>query len=181
MKDSERNHLNMGRRLQEFRTAHTGSFPAGTRGAELFDEVDTIVDNLEKHADEQDAAALARKQATEQKESACDALRALLKQVNETARGMEKLFPGISSHFQMPRGGDQGVISRANTFVKEAVPFQAEFVKRDLPATFFAEIGDAVKEVEDAIDRQNAAMTVRSARPPQLQTMSNNCAPPKTN
>ena len=158
MQDTTLRYLNMGRRVTDFNETYATSFPAGSRGSQLITVINTAVETLERQGARQDAADLDGQQATDEKNAALAALVNLLRPINQTARGMEKLFPGIGGRFRMPRGSDQNFINRARAYIEEATPLAAEFTSRGLPADFTETLDAAVTRVESAIDRQNAAL-----------------------
>lgn len=158
MNDTTLRHLNMGRRVVVFTETHAASFPAGSRGSQLITILEAVTTALETQGAKQDAADLDGQRATEEKNAALDALLDLMRPINQTARGMEKLFPGIGGRFKMPRGSDQNFINRARAFIAEATPMAAEFTSRGLPANFLTTLDAAITQVENAVDAQNAAL-----------------------
>lgn len=158
MNDTSQRHLDMGRRVTDFTDTHTAGFPAGSRGRQLITIITAATTALETQGAKQDAADLDGQQATDEKNAALAALVGLMRPMNQTARGMEKLFPGIGGRFRMPRGSDQNFINRARAFIDEATPIAAEFTHRGFPADFLTTFDAAIGAVESAIDQQNQAL-----------------------
>jgi hypothetical protein len=157
MQDTTIRYLNAGRRMGDFTTTYGPSFPVRSRGSELITVITAATTELETQGARQDAATLDIQQATVEKRAALAALLDLLRAINQTARGMEKLFPGIGGRFRMPRGSDQNYINRARAFIEEATPMTAEFTSRGLPDDFLTTLAAAIGALESAIDRQNNA------------------------
>lgn len=164
MQDTAIRHLNMGRRVADFADTHMAAFPAGSRAVTLINAIKAAVAAMETAGAKQDAADVAGKQATDQKYAARGALLGRMRPINQTARGMEKLFPGISAQFAMPRGsGDQTVINRAQAFIAGATPIAAEFTNRGLPANFLTELAAAIAPMMNATNLQNEALGSETA------------------
>jgi hypothetical protein len=163
MNDTALRYLNMGRRVTDFAGSKASSFPANSRASQLITSITAAVTALETQSAKQDAADLDGRQATDEKDAARDALVNLLRPINQTARGMEKLFPGIGVRFKMPRGSDQNVINRARAFIEEATPIATEFANRGLPANFLTTLAPAITQMVTTIDRQNTALGAQTA------------------
>lgn len=162
MKDITRNHLERGRRVADFNAAHAASFPAGSRASVLATEISAAVTTMETSGAKQDAAELDRQQATDQKDAARLVLLNLMRAVSGTARGMERLFPGITARFRMPRGSDQNLLDRARAFIEEATPMAADFTGRGLPADFLTTLEAAAVALEAAMTSQNQALAAQT-------------------
>ncbi len=159
MKDITVRHLNTGRRVIEFVHSRAMSFIIRSRGDVLFTAIKTAVATMETEGAKQEAAERARKEATDRKEAARDALLELLRQINRTARGMKKLVPGISSQFAMPRShGDQIILNTARAFRAAATPVAAEFTGRGLPDDFLTALDASINLMDEAIDAQDEAL-----------------------
>lgn len=163
MRDITVRYLGMGRRVADLTAAHAASFPAGSRGSQLITVINEAVTELETQGAKQDAADLDGQQATAEKKAALAILQNLMKPISQTARGMEKLFPGIGGRFKMPRGSEQNFLNRARAFVTEGTPMKAEFTARGFAADFLATLEAAAVAVEAAIDRQNQALAAQTA------------------
>lgn len=164
MDDVAIRHLNMGRRVTDFTLPHAASFPAGSRGGELMAKIRAAVETMEAEGAKQENAERDGQQATDRKRAAGEVLLGLMREINRTARGMKKLFPGISSQFAMPRTfGDQLVVSTARSYITAATPVAAEFTGRGLPANFPGALDTAIKNFENAIDAQVTARNEQTA------------------
>ena len=163
MEDFILRHLEMGRRATDFIITYAAAFPAASRASALIAIINAAVKTLETAGNKQDAADLDGQQATDEKQAALAVLVGLMRPINQTARGMEKLYPGISSRFKMPRGSAQNFINRARAYIAEGTPMAAEFTSRGFPANFLTTLEAAVVAVESAIDRQNQARNAQTA------------------
>jgi hypothetical protein len=164
MKDSQIRQLDAGQRVREFASAHNADFPAGTRGAVVIDALKTAISQTEKQAAAQDAANLDRQEATEEKQAAINTLLAQMRAINSTARSIDNLFPGMKDQFKMTRGsGDQVAVTRARAYITEAMPIQARFTDRGLPATFLTDLQAAIDAVGEADNHQSAALAAQTA------------------
>ncbi len=163
MKDSDIRQLNRGRRVQQFNSTFSPPFVEGSRGAEMIAAHNAAVAEVVEQAGRQDAATLDRQESTEQKDAAIKSLSQLLKAVNQTARSMNKPFPGIADQFKMPRNSDQSVLNRAHAFIAAATPMAAEFTSRGLPESFLDDLQAAINNVVAAEDRQAAALANQTA------------------
>jgi hypothetical protein len=164
MKDVTVRHLDMGRRVNDFTDSHKASFPAGSRAAVLVGNTSTAVSDLETAGAKQEGAERAGQEATRQRDAAIVVLLTLMRAINRTARGMEKLHPGIAALFKMPRSsGDQIIINTARAFLAEATPRAAEFTARGLPANFLTTLEAAINAVLSAIDAQAEALAAQTA------------------
>jgi phage-related tail protein len=163
MMDSETRQLNRGRRVREFVSTLTATFPAGSRGAALFAAVDAAITEVEEQAARQDAANLDRQESTEQKETAINALLEKMRAINRTARSLNKQLPGLADQFKMARGSTQAIVTRARAFITAATPIQTEFTSRGLPDTLLTDLQAAIDAVAEAEARQSAALAEQMA------------------
>ena len=150
--------LDMGRRVRDFIDAQAAHFLAASRGGELSKIINDAVAKLETAGAQQETAERSRQDATIRKDAAFDKLLEQLRAINQTARGMEKLHPGIATLFRMPRGnGDQATLNTARAFVTEATLIAVEFIERGLPADFLATLEATIAEALSAIGAQDEA------------------------
>jgi hypothetical protein len=164
MNDSQIRELDMCQRVRALANSRAADFPAGSHRTTLVVALKLTITQVETHAAEQDAAALDHQEATEQKRVAINSLLQQLKAISQTARSINEQFPGIADQFRMPRDSDRSILNRARAYINDAAPFASEFIKRDLPATFIADLQAAIDLVEaaethksDALARQTAA------------------------
>jgi len=158
MNDTAVRQLDMGRRVRDFTNSLAALFTTGSRARLLVDRANEAVALLETESAKQLNAARSEQDATDRKD---ELLRQLLEQmsaVNLTARGMNKLYPGITALFRMPRGsGIQNCINTARSFITEATPRAADFTGRGLPANFLTTMEATIAQLLAVIDEQDEA------------------------
>lgn len=163
MQDSESRQMDRGQRVDEFAVMQVASFPAGSRGAELFAAHKAASVLAEKWAAKQAEAHLDWQEATEEKDAAINSLLAEMRLINRTARSMDKQFPGIADQFKMPRGSDQNVLNYARLYIEVATPMAAEFTGRGLPASFLVDLQARIDAVEAAESHQSQALANKTS------------------
>jgi hypothetical protein len=152
MKDSEIRRLEMFIRVREFGTAHANAFPANTRGGEVFALLNTIITEMQGHADKQSAGTRATREVTTLKAVARAALREDLEAINRTARALALTTPGLDDKFRLPRNaGDQTWLAAARSFAADADPLKAEFIRRGLPQDFLDDLNSDITAFEESI------------------------------
>ena len=163
MKGIEIRQLDSGQRVREFARARPADFPAGSRAAVVRAALEAAITQTEQQAAKQDAANLDRQEATEQEQAAMNTLLGQMRALNSTARSINPLFPGLADQFKMTRGGDQAILTRARAHIAAATPIAAEFTSRNLPASFLTDMQAAIEAVEEADNRQSAALAAQTA------------------
>jgi hypothetical protein len=153
MKNLEVRILEMLIRVRQFGRAHAASFPAGSRGAELFATVGSAVSDLERLSATQTSHARAAREKTAQKKAAGDALREEMEVISRTARSMARTTPGLRDKFRLPHSaGEQTWLLTARAFVAAAEPVKDEFVRRGLAADFLESFRTRIESVEQSVD-----------------------------
>jgi hypothetical protein len=158
MQDSEGRQLDRSQRVQEFGGAQAAAFPAGSHAAAVLAAHKAAATEAELQAAKQAAASRGYQASTEQKNVAIKSLVELMRAINQTARSINKQFPGIADQFRMPTYSDQAILNRARAFIAEATPISAEFTKRGLPESFLEDVQAAIDAVEAAEARQSNAL-----------------------
>lgn len=163
MNDSQIRELDMCQRVRALANSRPAEFPAGSHRAELLAALDLYITQVETFAAAQDSASLGHQQATEQIRVAINSLLQQLRAINLTARSIDNLFPGIADKFRMPRDSHRSILNRAHAYITEAASFASEFIKRDLPATFIADIQVGIDAVEAAETHRSDALANQTA------------------
>jgi len=165
MKDSERRSYEMLMRVRDFGEARAASFPAGTRGNELFATVKQVVTELDEHARDQTTGRTTEAEGTAGRAAAREALYEDLLEISRTARAMAFDTPGLDARFRMPRGNrnDQILLSTARAFHADATPLQDQFVAHEMPLEFLEDLDEDIKAFEQSIVEQNRGAGVRTA------------------
>jgi hypothetical protein len=149
MKSVEARRLETFVRVRQFGTSHAVAFPANSRGAEVFAELDAVITELGSHTTAQASSARAAMEGTTLKTGAFAALREDLEAISHTARGMAHTMPGLEDKFRLPRNsGVREWIAAARSFAQDAEPLKQEFVRRGFNANFI----DALKAGTDALE-----------------------------
>jgi hypothetical protein len=161
MKSSVIRCLEMFIRVRQCGVVHAGAFPAGSRGAELFQTLDASIRGLGGHATAQVSARYESREGTRLKNLALAALQEDLKAINRTARVIALTIPGLEEKFRVPYNvGAQEWLAAGRAFAEAAEPLKAEFISRGLPADFLENLRadlDALQELIDSRARKNTA------------------------
>ncbi|MEQ1759408.1 MAG: hypothetical protein ABL986_13890 [Vicinamibacterales bacterium] len=144
-------------RVQEFGHTRRDAFPAGSLGAQAFEDVTTAVGQL---ADQAGAKGGVGRVGTGAKREARSALVERLDAVTRCATLIAESTPGFDAPFHLPNPRtDRGLISAGRVFVREAERVKGRFTEHDLPATFIEQIVGLVDEFERAVRAVEARRT----------------------
>src|SRR5205085_7008552 len=110
---------------------------------------------LQDYMGQQDSAARMAKQNTQSKAALRTVLRADLKRISETARGMEFDSPGLAARFKLPPMTDQRLVAAARAFLTDAEPLKADFIKNEMPADFLDQLRRHLADFEAAVEAQS--------------------------
>jgi hypothetical protein len=125
-------------RVREFGAAHRDQFPAGSPARQLFAAVSTAVEQLSTYDSSQADGLGAWRGGATSKAPAREALSQALDAVARTARVLD--VPGLS-RFRLPSTrNDHELDVAARKFLKDLVPFKAQFVAYGLPKSFLADL-----------------------------------------
>ena len=164
MKGTVRRSYEMFVRAHDFGVTHAASFPASSRGGELFAALNAVVSELDKHMEAQTSHRSAAAQGTTSKAVARAALRADLEAISRTARAMAFDTPGLADRFHLPRNNsDQALINAARAFAADAAPLKSEFIRHELPADFLDTLNAHIASFEAAGVEQNRNTGARVA------------------
>jgi len=132
--------LDMLKRINRFIVEHPIT-PAIPRLAAAHTEVTTVINALEAAAQTQTSGSGESEGGVDVRLTISAELREYLKNVNRTARILEKDHPGISPTFRLPKSGSYpALMATARAIISTAAPLHASFVDAGLPPTFLAEI-----------------------------------------
>jgi hypothetical protein len=152
MKDSEVRRLEMFIRVRAFGLAHADAFHANTRGGEVLAILNSIITEMEVHADAQSSGTRAAREVTTLKSIRRAALREDLEAISRTARAMALTTPGLDDKFRQPRNvGDQAWLAAARSFAADAVSLKTEFIRRGLPQAFLDDLNADIHDFEESI------------------------------
>ena len=151
MQKSEVRILEMLIRVRQWILSRVAAFPAGSRGHELQQSIDTCIRNMESHSTSQYGHTQAAREKTAQKHAADEALREVVEAISRTARSMSRDMPGMEERFRLPPGKDgQTWLSTARDFAAAAAPSAEEFVRRSMPPDFIDDLKARILAVEKA-------------------------------
>jgi len=146
--------LDMLKRVDRFIVEHPIT-PAIPRLTAAHTEVTTIITALESAAQNQTAGSGESEGGVDIRVTTARDLREYLKNVNRTARVLEKDHPGISPTFRLPESGSYpALIARAQVIIAAATPLQAAFVDTGLPATFVTELQALLTAFQNATNQK---------------------------
>jgi hypothetical protein len=153
MKESEIRRLEMFIRVRQFGVAHAASFTEGSRGRELFAELDTVVAELETHSTAQASGKSATREHTTLKSVAKESLQHSLTALSHTARSMALTTPGLEDKFRLPRSAsDQAWLALARSFAQDAAPLKDEFVRWGLHPNFLDGLNSEIAAFAQSIE-----------------------------
>jgi hypothetical protein len=156
MNDNLRRRYEMLIRVRDYGAQYTASFPANTRGQELFTELGTVIDEIEQLAAAQESNSRSSREGTTNRGEARTDLREEMEAISETARAMALDTHGLEDKFRIPRGNANDVVllNAARAFAADALPLKDEFIRYGLPADFLDRLNAAIAVFEQAIDSQ---------------------------
>ncbi len=145
----ERIRYEMFQRVRDFGTAHRDVFPNGSAGAQAFAKVAEAVAAFETHLDAKSTTAA---QSRQTKTTARNALKARMRGVIRTSRGVARVAADGRKALRMPvRRSDIALLTAARACVKAAKPIEVDCMHLGLPATFLADLRDAIDDYERVI------------------------------
>ncbi len=157
MNDSENRKRETIVRVRDFGTGHAGDFAATSLANQIFNQFATALTKLDELAASQ--ASGAPREGTSTRDDAREELRRRMEAISRTARAIAIDTPGLGEKFRVPRGeNDQTLLAAARAFAADAVPFAAQFVAHELPATFIDDLKASIANLEAAIGDQSGAV-----------------------
>lgn len=153
MNDLLRRRLEACLRVKAFGVAHTDAFSAGSRGHELFTALDATIANIQARALEHDQGTRESRQMSASKNVARDSLLDQLEAISRTSRSLALQSPGLEEKFRMPLPSPGlNLLSAARSFLANATPLKAAFVREELPADFLEELTASIQEFDTALN-----------------------------
>jgi hypothetical protein len=162
MNDLFRRRLETFLRVQVFGVAHGDAYPAGSRGRELFTGLDATIARIQAHATQHDTGTRASRQTSTSKNVARDSLLAQLEAINRTSRVLALRSPGLEDKFRMPLPFPaQDLLKAARSFLTNATPLKAQFIREELPEDFLEQLTAAISDFETSITEANRTKGVK--------------------
>ena len=157
MNDNEMRRLDTFKRLRDFNATHVDLFPAGTLARELFQIIAVSVEELEALAAAQSSGRGTARQNTADKAAARAAILEDLAVIRRTARSMALVMPGLDDKFRIPRNpNNRALLDTARAFLTDAEPLKTEFLRREVPESFFDELRSNIEAFEATLTGQHA-------------------------
>ena len=151
-------------RVRDFGLEHATDFAPNSLGTQLFATMSDIVDALERHATVEFAKDTSAKQATTSRTEAREDVIDLVQTLRRTSRPISRLIPGLEERFAEPASNrDQDLLSAAHASVDAAEANASEFISRELPADFVADMRRKIETFETAISDQSESIGQRVA------------------
>jgi hypothetical protein len=162
MDDVEIRKLGMFTRVRDIGVSNAASFPPSSITGELFAEIGKIVAELATYAVKQATGDITARQGTATKSNLRDELRDDMLAISRTTRFMKVDEPNFKDKFRMPKSeSDQALLTAARRFAADAISYESEFVRRELPVDFLKEFNNKIKLFEKAVSDQNLGMENR--------------------
>jgi hypothetical protein len=159
MDDKERSCNEMFQRVEDFGTARTADFPAGSLGKELFALVSAAIADFDRHSAAQSSGASDARRSTSNKDGARTALREDLDDISRTARAMAFEVDGLDVKFRLPRYlNDQKLRETAMAFAADAIAFKDTFIRYAMPTDFLEDLAADIADFEAASQSQNTGI-----------------------
>ena len=138
--------------------------PPAVRATEATADLATAITNIELAAQKQTGGGGEAEGGVDLRAVTAKALRNYLKDLNRTARTLEKDYPGISPIFRLPRSGSYPALkATADSVLPKATELQSAFVDAGLPATFLTELAALVTAFEDALKQKQDGGILRKS------------------
>jgi hypothetical protein len=145
-------------RVLAFMAERASSFPAGTLAAQANEELRKAAEGLTGAVTTQATGLSSAQRATAERLAARETLRETLQAIARTARAMALEITGLENKFRLPRSGsDSELLLAARSFLREAPPLKAEFLKHEMPESFLEELGEQIADLERAMGQQNTS------------------------
>jgi hypothetical protein len=143
--------------------------PDGSYGAELFDQLDLIVEHVRASAYEQSRNQSAVRECSGHVAATRDVLERRLDAVYQAVRVLGFDAPGLADKFRTPHGEtDQGLITLAGTYTNDAFNLKAQLIKLGLSPDFIGELDAASQAFDAALNERTQSVGRRIAATAQL-------------
>ena len=159
MNDSQNRKRETIVRVRDFGAGRASDFAATSLANQIFTQFATALTKLDELAASQASGMGASREGTSTRDDAREELRRRMEAISRTARAIAIDSPGLEEKFRVPRGeNDQILLAAARAFAVDAVPFAAQFVAHELPATFIDDLKASIANLETSISDQSGAI-----------------------
>lgn len=151
MTDDEVKRYDCGMGMSEFANSNTSLFPARSVQEEQIAVIDTELAYLNTQGGKQAGGFAESSQQYQVKDTARENLREAMSSISSTSKSMIYQFDGIVDKFRMPRGSrDADLLNGGRAFATEALPYEADFIRYQMPATFIADLNAKITAFENS-------------------------------
>jgi hypothetical protein len=159
MTDTEIREVQTLGRMNDFGKSKATDFPASSLGGQKFAEAQTLVDELDELGEAQARASGEAQARAERKKNARVSLLKMLRAIRETAKAIDADKPGTSDLFKVPTtNGDEALVNSARASFANATLLKADFVQREMPATFLEDLSAII----DAFESANSSLNLHT-------------------
>jgi len=161
-----RNHYDTFDHIKAFAAKHGSQFTAGSRAAELFTGIGTVVASLEEHGVKKLSASAAYHGGAGARRIARELVREDLRAIRNTAEAISEAddLPEFEEQFRLPRSGSATLLlARAKSFLADARPHKALFIEFELPVDFLEDLTADIALLEKAKDDKDAGLSEQVA------------------
>jgi hypothetical protein len=160
MTDNDTRRYEMFLRVRQHGTDEAASLASNAFVTSLFGNLSQVITELETNTGAQSSGLTTARQSTRSKAVARDELERSLKAISRTARSISQSVPGMEQKFRFSRDlKDQDLLTAARMFASDALPLEAEFVKRGLPADFLDDLNEDITAFEETLTRRTQGTT----------------------
>jgi hypothetical protein len=161
MTDREREYYNTYVRVRDFGAENAADFPKDSAGETNFSIIAAEIPKVEASGALQQSNI--GKAATVSKESAAVEVRADMREIADTARGLAVDNPEIGALFLMPRNNNyQTLLAAANAFHANSAQYEQQFLDYGMPAGFRIDLQSDITALQKAIAEQNEAKDTKT-------------------
>ena len=166
--------LEMLTRARDYGAAHKPLFEMGFRGAQLFDELATVITELQTLSSTQSSAITSAREITTFRSLARRALVECLEAISLSAKSLAVRSPGLKDKFRPPRKvGDQVLLAHARAFAKDAVPLKPDFIALEMPADFIESLEASIAAFEAILTKRHTTRHSKSATTASMEGVLN--------
>lgn len=142
MNNGQRRRNERGQRVDVYMDAQAEDFPANNKGGLQAARLKELLTQANALDLARAASAGKRRQGTEGREGARNALRRMVKTAWDTYKTITLDHPDIKGLFESPSKikNDQALVRTARTYADNAAPLTGLFAENDLPLTFFVDM-----------------------------------------
>ncbi|MFN0123633.1 MAG: hypothetical protein ACKV2V_24290 [Blastocatellia bacterium] len=153
------------RRVQEFMQERQADFADSELALDLSGKLNNLVTELRRYDLTQSTGHKSAMAGAVGQKSVREKLREMINAINRTARALARQYPDAPARFSMPANySDKDLLATAQSFIEQAEPLAADFIRFKLPPDFMTQLQGLVNTFEElATDRERAGSKRRVA------------------